>query len=60
VNNILQNGNVEFDTISFDPLSSRIQEVTETSDPQLVWQMDLFGQLAYRGFRVPSLYPGVE
>jgi arylsulfate sulfotransferase len=58
--NILQNGNVEFDTISFDPLSSRIQEVTETSDPQLVWQMDLRGQLAYRGFRLPSLYPGVE
>jgi hypothetical protein len=24
-----------------------------------VWQMNITGQLAYRGFRIPSLYPGV-
>jgi len=44
-------------------LISRIQEVTMDSNPQLVWQMDVtgdYGQLVYRGFRLPSLYPGVE
>jgi len=25
-----------------------------------VWQMNVTGQLVYRGFRIPSLYPGVE
>jgi len=55
--NILGNGNIEFDAISLDPVSSRIQEVTQVSDPQLVWQMDLTEQLAYRAFRIPSLYP---
>jgi hypothetical protein len=27
---------------------------------QTVWQMDIQGQLAYRGYRIPSLYPGVQ
>ena len=58
--NILQNGDVEFDTVSFEPVSSKIQEVTQTPSPEVVWQMDLSGQLAYRAFRIPSLYPGVE
>jgi hypothetical protein len=59
---ILENGDAEFDIalVSFMPLASRIQEVTLDSVPQLVWQMDLSGQLAYRAFRIPSLYPGVQ
>lgn len=56
---VLPNGNTEFD-VAFDilgpPNTSHIQEVTPTHD--LVWQMDISGQLAYRGLRVPSLYPG--
>jgi arylsulfate sulfotransferase len=59
---ILGNGNVEYD-VAFDvttPNQSFIQEVTQDQNPQLVWQMNLLGQLLYRGFRVPSLYPGVE
>jgi arylsulfate sulfotransferase len=60
--NILGNGNVEFD-IALGPVSpsgSQIQEVTQELVPRLVWQMDVTGQLAYRGFRMPSLYPGVQ
>ncbi len=62
---ILQNGDAEYDIAinSTGPTVSRIQEVTMDSIPQLVWQMDItgqYGQLVYRGFRIPSLYPGVE
>jgi arylsulfate sulfotransferase len=60
--NVLENGNVEYDiaVATAGPFSSRIQEVTQDSAPQLVWQMDETGHLAYRAFRIPSLYPGVE
>jgi arylsulfate sulfotransferase len=61
--NVLENGNAEFDIATFvvtPAFSSRVQEVTQDANPQLVWQMDLHGQLAYRAFRIPSLYPGVE
>jgi arylsulfate sulfotransferase len=59
---ILENGNVEYD-VAFDvttPNQSFIQEVTREQNPQLLWQMNLVGQILYRGFRIPSLYPGVE
>jgi arylsulfate sulfotransferase len=62
--NILENGNVEYDIAAAavtPTFSSKIQEVTlDPVNPQLVWQMDLTGQLGYRVFRIPSLYPGVE
>jgi arylsulfate sulfotransferase len=54
----LPNGNYEFD-IAYDvntPGFSHVEEVTEGQE--LVWKMDIEGQLAYRGFRIPSLYPG--
>jgi arylsulfate sulfotransferase len=60
--NLLENGNIEYDIalLTGNPQVSRIQEVTfDPINPQLVWQMDLTGQLAYRAFRIPSLYPGV-
>jgi len=56
----LNNGDVEFD--SSDPwnaASSQISEVTPTQNPQTVWQMNITGQNAYRGYRIPSLYPGI-
>jgi arylsulfate sulfotransferase len=59
---LLPNGNVEFD-VAFDQHTlgiSYIQEVTQEQNPQLLWQMNIAGQLAYRGFRIPSLYPGVQ
>ena len=57
---LLGNGNIEMD-IADDVNSnqvSHIQEVTQTQPAQLVWKMDEAGQLAYRGYRIPSLYPG--
>jgi hypothetical protein len=58
----LSNGNLEYDVAADanTPNVSYIQEVTPEMNPQLVWQMNITGQLAYRGFRIPSLYPGVE
>jgi hypothetical protein len=64
---VLQNGNVEFDecgltltgTNTFGNQSS-ILEVTNAATPQVVWQMHVTGNYAYRSFRIPSLYPGVQ
>jgi len=63
--NQLANGNVEFDLN--DPVlppaanvASQVQEVTQTSNPQVVWQMQFITpDFAYRAYRVPSLYNGV-
>jgi arylsulfate sulfotransferase len=64
--NQFSNGNVEFDLNDplFSPVSnlaSYVQEVTGTSNPQVVWQMNFFPATAYayRAYRVPSLYNGV-
>jgi arylsulfate sulfotransferase len=60
--NLLPNGDLEYD-VALDqntPGASYIQEVTQEQNPQRVWGMNIFGQLAYRGFRIPSLYPGVS
>jgi hypothetical protein len=57
---VLSNGDVEFDSSEpFDDNASQINEVTYTSSPQVVWQLNITGENAYRGFRIPSLYPGV-
>lgn len=59
---VLPNGDVEFDVADdINPTTanvSYIEEVTQTQSPELVWRMNITGQLAYRGFRIPSLYPG--
>jgi len=62
--NQLQNTNVEFDLNApfpgtSAPWASEVQEVTQTSAPQIVWKMDIAPGNAYRAYRVPSLYPGV-
>jgi arylsulfate sulfotransferase len=57
---VLSNGNVEFDlTNPFNQAASQIMEVTQSGTPQTVWQLNINGAAAYRGNRVPSLYPGV-
>jgi arylsulfate sulfotransferase len=57
---LLPNGNVEFNaTIPFSSLASQITEMAQTDNPQIVWQMNINGQNAYRGMRIPSLYPGI-
>jgi hypothetical protein len=57
---LLTNGNVEFDECAPTASSAAIYEVTKTTPPQTVWQMHIAGQNNYRGFRMPSLYPGVQ
>jgi hypothetical protein len=57
----LPNGNIEFDECTVNAATSAaIYEVTPSSPPQTVWQMQIGAQDAYRGFRIPSLYPGVQ
>lgn len=57
---VLSNNNVEFDMSEpFDNSASQIMEVTQDANPMTVWQLNITGGNAYRGFRVPSLYPGV-
>lgn len=59
----LSNADVEFDSsepfFPATPIASQITEVTQTDNPQIVWQMTVTGANAYRGNRIPSLYPGV-
>jgi len=56
----LSNGDVEFASSQpFNTVASQIMEVTPTDIPQTVWQMNIAGESAYRGKRIPSLYPGV-
>ncbi|MGH9450807.1 MAG: aryl-sulfate sulfotransferase, partial [Terriglobia bacterium] len=56
----LANGDVEFDEAQPSPNSAAVFEVTNTTSPQVVWQMNITNQNAYRAFRIPSLYPGVQ
>jgi len=60
----LNNGNIEFAACSTPspsaPVHASIFEVTKTTPPQVVWQMQVTGQFAYRAIRTPSLYPGVQ
>ncbi len=59
---VLSNGDFEYDVpynIS-TPNVSYVQEVSQLQNPQLLWQMNINNQLAYRAFRVPSLYPGIQ
>jgi arylsulfate sulfotransferase len=60
---ILANGNWEFDECAPTPITSPsawVLEVTPDSSHQTVWSMQIGGQYAYRAFRMPSLYPGVQ
>jgi arylsulfate sulfotransferase len=60
---VLKNNNVEYDECSDGSVAGNnaaIFEVTQTATPQTVWKMNIAGQYAYRGFRMGSLYPGVQ
>lgn len=56
----LTNGDMEIDECTPTATSAAIYEVTKTSPPQTVWQLQVNGQNAYRAFRIGSLYPGVQ
>jgi len=58
----LTNGNVEFDecdTGSSPPIAD-VLEVVQELNPRVVWHLNISGKFAYRAFRLPSLYPGVQ
>jgi hypothetical protein len=60
---ILQNGDIEFDECSIANVTgynAPVFEVTQTTPPQIVWQMGIAGQFAYRAMRIPSLHPGIQ
>jgi arylsulfate sulfotransferase len=59
----LANGDVEFDEAASagTTVAGAVYEVTmDPTAPKTVWQLQIAGQYAYRGFRIPSLYPGVQ
>lgn len=56
----LDNGNVEYDLCGLPGPNSQIDEVTNEANPQTVWTMKLSGNSAYRSYRLPSFYPGVQ
>jgi arylsulfate sulfotransferase len=57
----LANGNIEADTCYIAvPAGTMTTEKTPDNPPQLVWQLTLSVGNAYRSFRMPSLYPGVQ
>jgi hypothetical protein len=59
---VLSNSDAEFDSSApSDFAGSQIMEVTQTDSSQVVWQMNIVSASvgAYRGYRIPSLYPGV-
>lgn len=60
---LLSNGDAEYDVASSTqapPWNAEIFEVTHETSPRTVWEMQMPGTLAYRAFRIPSLYPGVQ
>ncbi|HEX8895248.1 MAG TPA: aryl-sulfate sulfotransferase, partial [Terriglobales bacterium] len=57
---VLANGNVEYDLCGLTTGGSGVYEVTQESNPQTVWSMQVTGTNLYRAFRIPSLYPGVQ
>jgi arylsulfate sulfotransferase len=60
-NAVLKNGNVEYCSAAGGPRTSGdIYEVTQDSTASTIWHMLITGQYAYRGQRIPSLYPGVQ
>ena len=56
---VLANGNVEYDLAGVGA-DSYIYEVTPQANPLTVWQMHIVNSNDYRGYRLPSLYPGVQ
>ncbi len=56
---VLPNGNIEYDLAGVGA-DSYIYEVTPQPNPLTVWQLHLINSNDYRGYRMPSLYPGVQ
>jgi arylsulfate sulfotransferase len=60
-NGVLINGDIEFcETAEPSALAGDVYEITQDASAQTVWHMKITGQYAYRGQRMPSMYPGVQ
>jgi hypothetical protein len=58
---ILPNGNLEYDLCGLPGApNSQIFETPNQSAVQTVWNLKVTGDYVYRGYRLPSLYPGVQ
>lgn len=59
---LLKNGNLEYCESAGlpGPVTGHIYEVTNNSSATTVWEMVVNGAYAYRGQRIPSMYPGVQ
>ncbi len=59
---VLANGDLEFDMcdISQAPDLATVYEMIPSPQREPVWQMNIQGNWAYRAFRIPSMYPGVQ
>lgn len=57
---VMPSGNIEVDFSAYDvgSVASQVFEVTKTTSPAVVWEMNM-SESAYRAYRIPSLYPGV-
>lgn len=56
---LLTNGHVEYDLSGLSDGSGQVFEVTPAPTPQTVWTLRSASWI-YRGYRIPSLYPGVQ
>jgi hypothetical protein len=56
----LANGDEEYDLCGLVPEESQAFEVTTQANPETVWNLTLQSNAAYRIYRLPSLYPGVQ
>lgn len=57
---MLDDGDIEYDLCGETPESSQVFEVTDQPDPQTIWNLQVSNNYAYRAYRLPSLYPGVQ
>jgi hypothetical protein len=57
---MLANGDIEYNLCGLTPESSQVFEVTNEPTPQTVWTLKFNQNYAYRAYRLPSLYPGVQ
>ena len=57
---VLDNGDIEYDLCGVAPEHSQVYEVTPGTNPQTVWNLSFTNNYAYRAYRLPSLYPGVQ
>jgi hypothetical protein len=56
----MDNGNIEYDLCGTANGSDIFEVTPDSTNPTTVWHMHMAGNNSYRGFRIPSLYPGVQ